>query len=160
MPQGENKISDQAILALLDQGTSQAEIGRRFGITRQAVCQRVKKYGHAVARNAVVEHGADIVEKEIDFGNQLLKAAREADNLLDKLKVKTDKESRELTIRALGEIRQQVTAWHNIRKDLFTMQQMTEVLNEILEVIGKVDENVKSEILRQLRKKGLLRGIF
>ena len=155
-----SEISDQAILAMLDQGTSQAEIGRRFGITRQAVCQRVKKYSHAIARNAVVEHGAEIVEKEIDFGNQLLKAAREADNLLNKLKVKTDKESRELTLRALGEIRQQVTAWHNIRKDLFTMQQMTEVLNEILEVIGKVDENVKSEILRQLRKKGLLRGIY
>lgn len=156
----ENKVSDQAILSMLDQGTSQAEIGRKFGITRQAIYQRVKKYGHAIARNAVVEHSAEIVEKELDMGAQLLKAAREADKLLDKLKLKEDKESRELTIRALGEIRQQVTAWHNIRKDLFTMQQMTEVLNEILEVIGKVDENIKSEILRQLRKKGLLRGVF
>lgn len=159
--EGEPQIlNDELLLCLMDEGMSMADIGRRFGITRQAIFQRKRKIGKFVSRSAVIEHGAEIVQKEIDFGQQLLMATRETNKLLNTLKVKEDKESQELTIRALGEIRQQVTVWHNIRKDLFTMKEMVEVINEILNTIEEVDADVKGEILRRLRKKGLLRGVF
>ena len=71
----EDKISDQEILTLSDQGLSLADIGRKLGCTRQNIYGRLQKLHHKM-------DDVDIGVPELAFGKQML--LRYAVDLLNK----------------------------------------------------------------------------
>ena len=159
LAKGELTEKDNYILTLLDKGRKPKEIAQAVGCSVQNVYNRIRICGEHVKKGVSVKHAIVLAEKQIDFADQLLKVAREADLLLESLKLQDDPFSQERLIRVLAEIRQQVAIWHNIRKDLFSMQQVSEAFNEILEVVGGLEPDAREKIVRRLRQKGLADGL-
>jgi len=158
---GQGKLSAKAefILTQLEEGKKIKEIAKILGCTVQNVYNYIRVSGQYVKKGVSAQHAVIVAKKHIDFADQLLKVAREADILLESLKLKEDDKSQDRLVRVLGEIRNQVTIWHNIRKDLFSMQQVSEAFNEIIEVIGELAPDARAKIVKRLRQKGLSDGL-
>ena len=157
--QGKLTKTDEFIITEREKGKSVKEIAEALGCTVQNVYFHLRASGVYLKEGISTKHAVVIAEKQIQFADQLLKVAKEADDLLDILKLKKDGDSQDRLIRVLAEIRQQVAIWHNIRKDLFSMQQVSEAFNEIIEVIGELAPDARAKIVKRLRQKGLSEGL-
>jgi hypothetical protein len=67
------------------------------------------------------------------------------------------KDPRELALKAMGEIRGQLTLQLEIFQALFSLQAAEEFQNTVLEVIKEVNPNVRNEILRRLNQRRTIR---
>jgi len=180
---GRGKLTerDGRIATLLEEGKKPKVIAEIVGCSVQNVYNRIRIMGEYVKKGISTEHAVVIARKQIDFANQLLKVAESADRLLDELSeaLRTKEQhlelaenietkvairqggraDQEMLLKTISEIRNQVTIWHNIRKDLFSMQQVSEAFNEIIEVIGELEPDARAKIVKRLRQKGLSEGL-
>ena len=178
-----NKLDekDDLILTQLEEGKSIKEIADNLKCSVQNVYSRIHRSSLYVKDAVGLKHAVIMAKKQIDFGNQLLKAAQAADKLLNRLNVAFETREKDLqkavdikdiiqinkrgmfdedlSVKVMAEIRQQVAIWHNIRKDLFSMQQVSEAFNEIIEVIGELAPDARAKIVKRLRQKGLSEGL-
>jgi hypothetical protein len=67
------------------------------------------------------------------------------------------KDPRELALRAMAEIRGQLTLQLEIYQTLFSLQAAEEFQKTVLEVIGEVDVKVRDEIVRRLNQRRSIR---
>jgi len=67
------------------------------------------------------------------------------------------KDPRELALRAMGEIRQQLGLQLDLFQALFSLQAAEDFQHTVLEVIGEVDVNVRDKIVRRLNQKRSVR---
>ena len=70
------------------------------------------------------------------------------------------KDPRELALKAMGEIRNQLKLQLEIFQALFSLQAAKEFEDTILEVISEVDPNVRSEIIRRINEKRSVRAVL
>ncbi|RJQ56448.1 MAG: DUF134 domain-containing protein [Desulfobacteraceae bacterium] len=68
------------------------------------------------------------------------------------------KDPRELALKAMGEIRGQLKLQLEIFQALFSLQAAEEFQNIVLEVIGEVDPDVRSEIIRRINSRRTIRN--
>jgi len=68
------------------------------------------------------------------------------------------KDPRELALKAMAEIRGQLKLQLEIFQALFSLQAAQEFQDTVLEVIGEVDPNVRSEIIRRINTKRSVRS--
>ena len=68
------------------------------------------------------------------------------------------KDPRELALKAMGEIRNQLKLQLEIFQTLFSLQAAKEFEDTVLEVIGEVNPDVRSEIIRRINKKRAIRS--
>ena len=69
------------------------------------------------------------------------------------------KDPRELALKAMAEIRNQLTLQITLFQTLYDVRLIEEFQKEILEVIGEVSQEVRDEIIRRLREKRALRTV-
>lgn len=81
----ERKINDSVMLAMLDKGTKQAEVAQFFGVSPQAVSDRVKKLKGGMVKVAVMEKGAEVLDKNLNAVDQLRHINEVANKILDEL---------------------------------------------------------------------------
>jgi predicted transcriptional regulator len=81
----ERKINDSVMLAMLDKGKKQAEVADFFGVSPQAISDRVKKLRGGVVKNVVMESAAKVIDKNLNAVEQLQKINNYANELLDLL---------------------------------------------------------------------------
>ena len=128
------------------------------------------------------------MDREIHALDQLQKINRDANELLDllmrwnrgkedalqvlesqarKIKVRGQKEEiseyrfkdpRELALKAMGEIRDQLKLQLEIFQALFDLQAVKQFQSEVLEVIGSVSAEARDEIIRRLTERNALRS--
>lgn len=70
------------------------------------------------------------------------------------------KDPREIALKAMLEIRGQLTLQLEIFKTLYGAEGQQEFQNEVLDVIGEIDPNARREILRRLERLRLLRKSY
>jgi len=82
---GERKINDSVMLAMLDKGKKQVEVARFFGVSPQAISDRMKQLQGGVTKIVTLERGNEIVERKLNTVEQLHHINDVTNKLLDEL---------------------------------------------------------------------------
>jgi len=185
---GGKKISNLELEQLIKEGNGVSEIARKLKVSKGAVSKRLKALNVAITRDVTLHHAGEIVEKKLDAIEQLQKINEYANELLDLLmrwnrgdegalqilesqvrKVKLRgseeeiteykfKDPRELALKAMAEIRGQLTLQLDIFKALYDMAAVAEFQKEVLMAIGEVSSDVRSKIIHNLQKARAIRS--
>ena len=147
------KINETKLLRLFNEGIPQAEIARQLGVTRAAVCIRLRELRVKTTRAIAVKRIQETVDKKIDAIEQLLAINEKANQMLNEAE-----EEPELRLKIMGEIRGQLKLQLDIFKTMFDLQAVQEFMDEVLTVIDQVEPEVKSEIIRRLNERKSVRS--
>ena len=181
------KINDTKLLRLVDEGRSFVEIGKFFGVSTQAAHKRFHELRGKTTKVMVAKKVEEMVDRKIDAIEQLQKVNDYANELLSllmrwnrgdeealqvlesqvrKVRVRGSEEEvtnykfkdpRELALKAMAEIRGQLSLQLDIFQALFSLQAAKDFEETVLEVIGEVDPDVRNEIINRLNKKRSVR---
>lgn len=182
------KIDKIKLNRLLSSGKSQKEVAQLFGVTEGAISKAVKGLNIAVVKNVALENAHKVVEKHLNTLDQLQKINAYANDLLDLLMRwnKGDKEAlqilesqvrkvrirgseeeiteyrfkdpRELALKAMAEIRGQLSLQLDIFKTLYDVEAVAQFQREVLTAIEEVAPDVRNRIIRGLKEGRALRG--
>jgi transcriptional regulator with XRE-family HTH domain len=184
------KIDRIKLRQLLRAGKSQTDIAKYFGVTESAISQAKKELNVAVVKNVALENAHEIVNREINALDQLGLINNHANELLDILmrwnrgedqalqvlenqvrKVRIGKEeidvrevrlkdTRELALKAMAEIRGQLHLQLDIFQSLYDMQAVQEFQQEVLDAIGEIDGDTKGKIIQRLAQRRAIRTLI
>lgn len=184
----EKKLFTSELLRRVDAGDSYADIAKDHGITRQAVHKRVKELRGKTTKAVVVKKIEQVVDQKLDAVSQLTKINQDANELLDlcmrwqrgddealqilesqirRIRVgKTDrfvdefkiKDPRELALKAMAEIRNQLKLQLEIYQTLYDMKAVAEFQDAVLTAISEVAPDVRDRIIQTLNKKRAIRS--
>jgi len=173
---------------MLRSGKSQREIAQVFGVTEGAISKAKKELNISVVKNVSLERAHEVVSQTLDSVAQLKLINTHANELLDllmrwnrgdaealqilesqvrKVKVKGSveeiteyrmKDPRELALKAMGEIRSQLSLQLEIFKTLYDLEAVAEFQSTVLDLIGEVDASLRNRIIQKLREGKALRG--
>jgi hypothetical protein len=185
------KLNDRKLLMLVDEGASQSEAARKFGVTKQAISQRLRELRGRTTRTVVCKKLSEVADHKIDTLQQLSKVNRHANDMLDLLirwqsgdpealrilesqvrrvvhgegdqteeivQVKM-KDPRELALRCMAEIREQLLLQTKIFETLYSLKAAEEFQNEMLTAIGEVAPDVRRRIINKLNERRALRSV-
>ena len=179
---GKAKIDRVKLSRMLRDGKSQKDIARAMNVSEAAISKAKKELKIAVVKNVALESAHKVVDKNLDAVQQLQKINQDANEILDllmrwnrgdkaalqvlesqvrKVRVgKTEKfveqfkfkDPRELALRAMQEIRGQLSLQLDIFKTMYDMAAIAEFQTEVLTAIGEVAPDVRNKIIQSLKK--------
>lgn len=182
------RISILDLEKCIQEGCGVSEAARRLGVTKGAVSKKLKSLKIQTAKQVVFHHTGEIVEKKLDAIDQIKKINDYANELLDllmrwnrgdkaalqilesqvrKVKVRGKEEElteyrfkdpRELALKAMAEIRGQISLQFEIIQGLYDMAAVSEFQKEVLEAIGEVTPDVRKRIVENLKKRSFIRS--
>lgn len=182
------KISNVELEQLVRHGKGVSEIARELGVTKGAVSKRLKKLNVAVSKDVALRSAPQVVERGLNAVEQLQKINKDANEILDllmrwnrgddealrilecqvrKIRVKGQEipveeykmtDPRQLALRAMAEIRNQLKLQLEIFQALYDMQAVAEFQREVLHAIGEVAPDVREKIIHRLQKASALRS--
>ena len=153
-----------------------------------AVSKAKKELNISVVRNVAFESAHRVVSANLDTVAQLAKINQDANEILDVLmawgrgdekalqilesqvrKIKIGKseeevkefrlkDPRELALKAMSEIRSQLSLQLDVMKTMFDVESIRDFQHEVLEAIAEVAPDVRNRIVERLKEKGALRG--
>ena len=172
---------------MIREGKPQREIAQFFKVTDGAISKAKNELKVAVVKNVALESAHKVVGKHLDTLSQLQKINEHANELLDllmrwnrgdsealqilesqvrKVKVRGSEEEikeyrfkdpRELALKAMQEIRGQLSLQLDIFKTLYDVQAVADFQKEVLEAIAEVEPNVRDKIIERLKASRALR---
>ena len=181
------KIDRVKLNQMLRNGKPQNKIAQFFGVTEGAISKAKKELNVAVVKNVALESAHRVVAENLDSIAQLTKINRYANELLDllmrwnrgdegalqilesqvrKVKVRGSekeiteyrfKDPRELALKAMQEIRGQLSLQLDIFKTLYDVEAVAQFQKDVLTSIGEVSPDVRSRIIQRLKESRALR---
>ena len=182
------KIDKVKLSQMLRQGKSQKDCAKFFSVTEGAISQAKKELNLNVVKSVTLENAHRVVEKNLNSIEQLQKINDHANELLDllmrwnrgdkealqilesqvrKVKIRGTEEEvteykfkdpRELALKAMAEIRGQLSLQLDIIKTLYDVEAIAEFQKEVLTIIGEVSPDVRDRIIQRLKEGRALRG--
>ena len=139
------KIDDRELYRLLTkENWTQREVARHFGVSDQAISQRVKALRITVSRHTGLERAKQITDLGIDIANQLQNVNDAINEELEWAIEEARKPEmnrlafQENIVRLAGEIRKQLNFQIEVLKSLYDMKAISQFQNEVLSVINEV----------------------
>lgn len=179
---GRAKIDRVKLSQMLRDGKSQKDVAKALHVSEAAISKAKKELNINVVKNVALENAHRVVDKNLDAVQQLQKINQDANEILDllmrwnrgdkaalqvlesqvrKVRVgKTEKfveefkfkDPRELALRAMQEIRGQLSLQLDIFKTMYDMAAIAEFQTEVLTAIGDVAPDVRNKIIQSLKK--------
>lgn len=149
----DRKINDAKMLKMLNSGKPQVEIAREFDVTPAAVSMRKKELLGRTTRAIVAGKINKVIDHKIDTFGQLEKINQKANELLDQAAGDT-----QCTIKVMIEIRNQLKLQLELFQTLYSMQAAAEFQETVLDVISKVDPEVRKHIITELNSRYAIRN--
>jgi len=147
---GKAKIDKVQLSRMLRQGKPQSEIAQVFGVSEGAVSKMKKALKINITRTVALESAHRVAEDHLDAVSQLRKINDRANTILDDLmeKIKQEKgtadrkkDLREVALKSMAEIRNQLTLQLDIMKTLHDVTAIAEFQKEVLTVIGEANQS-------------------
>ena len=182
------KIDKVKLSQLLRSGKTQRQCAKVFSVTEGAISQAKKELNISIVKNVALENAHKVVEKNLNAVEQLQKINSYANELLDllmrwnrgdnealqilesqvkKVRVRGSdeevteykfKDPRELALKAMAEIRGQLSLQLDIFKTLYDVEAIAEFQREVLNAIGEVSPDVRNRIIQSRKEGKSLRG--
>jgi hypothetical protein len=185
---GKPKIDRVKLNQMLRGGKSQKEVAQFFKVSEGAISKAKKELNVAVVKDVALESAHKVVGRHLDTIDQLQKINTHANELLDllmrwnrgddgalqilesqvrKVKVRGSEEEiteykfkdpRELALKAMAEIRGQLTLQLEMFKALYDISAVAEFQKEVLATIAEVAPDVRDKIIFNLQKSRAVRA--
>ena len=161
------KIDRVKLNQMLRDGKPQIVIAQFFGVTAGAISKAKKELNIAVVKNTALEAGHRVVEEHLNTVAQLRKINDKANAILDDLmsKIENEKETserkkdlREIALKSMQEIRNQLSLQLDIVKTLYDVRDIADFQRTVVEVIGRQRPEVRAELVEALKRARALRG--
>ena len=161
------KIDRVKLNQMLRDGKPQITIAQFFGVTAGAISKAKKELNIAVVKNTALEAGHRVVEEHLNTVAQLRKINDKANAILDDLmsKIENEKETperkkdlREIALKSMQEIRNQLSLQLDIVKTLYDVRDIADFQRTVVEVIGRQRPKVRVELVEALKRARALRG--
>lgn len=168
------KIDRIKLNQMLRSGKSPKEVAQFFGVSEAAVSKARKELNVAIVKNVALESAHKVVDKQLDTINQLKKINESANEILDLLmrwsrgdedalqtlesQGQGKRDPRELALKAMQEIRGQLSLQLEIFRTLYDVQAIAEFQKEVLNAIGEVSPDVRDRIIQKLKEGRSLRS--
>jgi DNA-directed RNA polymerase specialized sigma24 family protein len=149
------KIDKVKLNQLLRSGKSQREIAQVFDVTEGAISKAKKELNISVVKNVALENAGRIVDKNLNAIDQLRNINEKANGLLDSA---IDSKDHDTAIKAMREIRNQLSLQLEIFQTLYDMKAVEEFQSEVLEAIGEASSDVRNAIINKLNKRQAIRS--
>ena len=178
---------DELDKLLNEQGKTPSQCAKHFGVSRAAISQARRKLSHEITHKTASEAAPIVYQRNLDTVEQLQKINHDANEILDLLmrwgrgenealqileSQKTVrvgkkeeqvveyrlKDPRELALKAMGEIRNQLKLQLDIYQALYDVRAAEEFQREVLEAIGEVAPDVRDRIVSNLQEKRAIRS--
>jgi len=162
---------------------NQSQAAKVLGVSRQAVSKRLQEIRGKTTRVIAAKKVDQVVDRKIDAIDQLQKINSDANEILDLLMrwnrgdkaalqilksqvryVKVNgkeepvkeykiKDPRELALKAMAEIRNQLGLQIKIFQALYSLKEVEEFQKTVVEILGEVSPKMRSEFVRRLNAK-------
>jgi hypothetical protein len=184
------KINDRKLLRMVDQGKTQVEVGKFFGVSKQAVNKRLKVLRGKTTRVIVAKKVEQVIDRQFDSMDQLNRINDYTNEILDlvmawgrgddealqalesqiknkRVRVGNEeievpefklKDPREIALKACGEIRNQIKLQFEIFQALYSLQAVEEFQKTVVEILGEVSPEMRSEFVRRLNARPSVRA--
>jgi predicted transcriptional regulator len=146
------KINDRKLLRLIDEGMSQAKAAKTFGVSRQAVHQRLIELRGRNTKIVVAKKMEEAVDRRLDSIGQLHEINRKTLELLDQAE-----QDPNLALKCISEIRSQLRLSLEIFETMYSLQHVEQFVEIVKSVIREVDPDVYQKIIRRLNDERALR---
>jgi hypothetical protein len=165
----QRKFSDYQLEQLVKKGNGVSKIARILRVSKGTVSKRLKQLNIGISKNVTLHHAGEIVKKEINAVEQLLKINEDANTLLDRLMkvIRGDEKALdevayllsgrfgpiEAVLKIQAEIRQQLKLQLEIYESLYDMKAVAIFQREVLAAIGEADPDTRQRIIKSLKEK-------
>jgi len=146
-------VNDNKLLKMVNAGNSQADIAREFGVSPPAVNKRLKQLRGKTTHAMIADKIENVIDQKIDTWKQLEKVNKRANNLLDKAEGNVQDSAL-----MMKEIREQLKLQMELFKTMWDVRASMEFQDTVLTVIGKIDPEVRKQILQELNAKSAIRN--
>ena len=173
---------------MLRSGKTTKQCAKFFGVTPGAISQRKKNLNVAVVKNVALENAHRVVEMNLNTVAQLQKINSDANEFLDVCMAWTRgdnvalqilegqrrtvrigqeeipveefkfKDPRELALKAMAEIRNQLRLQLEIFRSLYDMEEVQRFQEFVLSAIGEVSPETRSKIINNLKRRHAIRS--
>ena len=140
---------------MLRNGKSQRECAKHFNVSPGRISQIRKELNISVVKNVALENAGRIVDKNLNAIDQLRNINEKANGLLDSA---IDSKDHDIAIKAMREIRNQLSLQLEIFQILYDMKAVEEFQTEVLTAIGDVEPDVRNKIISKLNQKRAIRS--
>ena len=147
-------INDRKLVELIDVNKlSQAKAAKELGVSRQAVCQRLKELRGRTTKIIVAKESKGLVQKSFDALAQLNEINKKALELLDQAE-----ENPDFALKCIAEVRNQVRLAMEIQVNLFSVEEAKNFMNLVKETLREVSPDVYKEFLQRINNERALRS--
>jgi hypothetical protein len=149
----EQKIKDSNMLRMVNDGSSQADIARKFEVTPSAVCKRLRELKGRSSYAVAVSKTEAIIDQKLDV-------IRELNSFNEKTKIilADAKDDPQLALKAIGSIQQQISLAIDLYEKIYSIDQMNNFNQEVLQVLEECDPDLRKKVIDRLNAKASLRS--
>src|SRR5215470_7148684 len=152
------RVDPAALQRFLDEGHSQADAAKHFGVSEPAISQRAKQARIATSKVVALERAAEVVDQKLTAAQRLQHIQRV---ILEQLiwaetQAKQPGADRaalsEVIVRLSGEVRSQLGLEHDISRALIDLRVVKEFQRTVFEVISQESPEAARRILTRLKQ--------
>src|SRR5262245_10294458 len=157
------KVRDVDLRAYLDDGHSQAEAARHFGVSEPAIHQRLKRMRTLTSQIVALEKAGQVVEEKLTATARLERVQQVIDEELQWAVRQARQEGADRTaladviLKLAGEVRQQLGLQLAISRTLVDLRVVKEFQDTVVEIIREESLEVARRIIDRLKAKRALR---
>jgi DNA-binding transcriptional regulator YdaS (Cro superfamily) len=157
------RLNPAVLQRFLDDGHSQADAAKHFGVSEAAISQRVKKARIATSKVVALERAAEVVDQKLTAAQRLQHVQRV---ILDQLnwaetQAKQPGADRvalsDVIVRLSAEVRSQLRLEHDVSRTLIDLRVVREFQKTVFEVISQESPEAARRIVARLKEQQALR---
>ena len=158
------KINIEALRRYLDEGHTQAEAARHFGVTEGAIWQRIKKLTGLTSRVVALEKAGEVVEQKLTATQRLQRVQQVILDQLEWAEQQTEHEGTDravlvdVLVKLAAEVRAQLRLEHDISRTLIDLRVVWEFQSGVIEIISEEAPEVGRRIVARLKERRALRA--
>ncbi len=146
-------FSDMDLNKALGEGMTNKQIAKKFKVTEASVSVRVKNLKKRNTGAIIANETRQMVSDRLDSFDQLEKINAMANKLMDEATAEP-----ELKLKCAGEIRAQLKLQCEIFESIFSMRRVQLFQQTVLDVMDKVDPEIRKDFVRLLNERKELQG--
>jgi len=157
------KVSDADLRTFLDDGHSQAEAARHFGVSEPAIHQRLKRLRRMTSQVVALEKAGAVVDEQLTATARLERVQRVIDEELTWAVRQARGEGADrralvdVILRLSGEVRQQLGLQLEISRTLVDLRLFKEFQETVVQAIQEESPDTARRIIARLKERRALR---
>lgn len=158
------RIDSAEMVRLRREGRTLADIARKMGVSISAVSQSLKKNSKDMLPVIGIERAGAIIDADLDLVRELSDLNRIGKAELNRALREMDKDGADWVLiqgnvtKLLAELRKQIAQASSVLELYAKLKGFEEFQNEVIQILGEIDEATRAKFVKRLREKRLLRS--